>query len=221
MRRTIAGITLSVLCLLLLSGCRSEPEPQEYAAKPVLYLYPVEEMDISVLLDLHGRLTTTYPDYRDGWHVTAKPDGTLIDLTDGRAYSYLFWEGETGAQYDLSQGFVVAGSDTAAFLQDALEQLGLTPREYNEFIVYWLPQMQDNPYNLITFQGESYTQCAQLTIQPEPDSLLRVFMAWMPLEQPVQIQPQTLQPFTRTGFTAVEWGGTQLSPQSLPAGETP
>ena len=38
----------------------------------------------------------------------------------------------------------VAGSDTAAFLEDALEQLGLSRAEANEFIIYWLPRMQEN-----------------------------------------------------------------------------
>ena len=47
-------------------------------------------------------------------------------------------------QYDLSKGFCVKGEDTAAFLEGALEQLGLTRREANEFIVYWLPLMEQN-----------------------------------------------------------------------------
>jgi hypothetical protein len=105
----------------------------------------------------------------------------------------------------------VAGSDTAAFLEDALAQLGLTRREANEFIVYWLPQMQDDPYNLIAFQTEAYTDHARLTISPEPDTLIRVFMAWKGLDQPVEISPQTLESSPRTGFTAVEWGGTKIS----------
>lgn len=41
-------------------------------------------------------------------------------------------------------------------------EIGLTPREYNGFIVYWRPKMQDNPYNLITFQQKAYTETAPL-----------------------------------------------------------
>ena len=51
----------------------------------------------------------------------------------------------------MSAGFVVKGEDTAAFLQEKLAYLGLTPREYNECIVYWLPRLEGNPYNLISF----------------------------------------------------------------------
>ena len=91
--------------------------------------------------------------------------------------------GENNTDYDFSKGFCVAGADTADFLREKLAEIGLTPREYNEFIVYWLPKMQDNPYNLISFQSEAYTDAAKLDIDPTPDSVLRVFMAWKPLGQ--------------------------------------
>ncbi|MBR3753397.1 MAG: hypothetical protein IKK50_09750 [Ruminiclostridium sp.] len=70
--------------------------------------------------------------------------------------------------------------------------------------------MEENAYNLISFQSEAYTDTAVLTIEPQPDTLLRVFMAWQPLEAPVDIEPQTLTAPARTGFTVVEWGGTQV-----------
>ena len=141
--------------------------------------------------------------------MTACPDGTLTDDA-GQTYSYLYWEGTDTIAYDFSQGFCVAGTDTAAFLEDALAQLGLTRREANEFIVYWLPQMQENPYNLIAFQSDRYTQAAKLTIDPAPDTLLRVFMAWKPLDKFMEISAQDLTAPERTGFTAVEWGGCRV-----------
>ena len=178
-------------------------------SKPVLYLYPEAETEVTVRLEYKGRLTCTYPapDPDGAWHVTARPDGTLTDK-QGREYSYLFWEGASDETHpDFSRGFVVKGSDTAAFLREKLAYMGLTPREYNEFIVYWLPRMQDNPWNLIAFQGKNYTDSAPLTVTPRPDSVLRVFMAYRPLNAPVSIPPQELTPFVRKGFTLVEWGG--------------
>lgn len=86
----------------------------------------------------------------------------LTEISSGKEYSYLFWEGISDAEYDMSRGFVVKGEDTAEFLQEILTKLGLTPREYNEFIVFWLPKMQQNPYNLITFQEKCYTDSAVL-----------------------------------------------------------
>ncbi len=181
------------------------------AAKPVIYLYPEEETEVSVQLDFNGELHYTYPTYNDGWDVIAYPDGTIYDQT-GREYSYLFWDGFSDVEYDMTQGFVVAGCDTESFLQEKLEFLGLTPKEYNEFIVYWLPQMVNNPYNLITFQGDTYTDNAKLTITPEPDSIQRVFMAYTPLEDCEEVEEQVLEPFQRHGFTVIEWGGALVTP---------
>ena len=82
-------------------------------------------------------------------------------------------------------------------------------------IVYWLPRMENNPYNLISFQTDAYTDAARLHIDPAPDSLLRVFMAWMPLDAPVDIEPQELPAFERRGFVAVEWGGTAVGSARL------
>ena len=83
-------------------------------AKPVIYLYPETKTQVTVALDYSGELTCTYPTYDDGWTVTAAPDGTLTDER-GQTYNYLYWEGETAKRYDLSEGFCVAGVDTAAF----------------------------------------------------------------------------------------------------------
>ena len=197
-------IIVSVVFLLM----RLVPD-DVYFEKPILYLYPEETTKVTVKLELFGELTCTYPAYDDGWTVTAAPDGTLTD-EKGQTYNYLYWEGEGTERYDFSRGFCVAGADTAAFLEDALTQLGLTRKEANEFIVYWLPRMEQNPYNLIAFQQEAYTEAAKLTVTPTPDSILRVFMAWKPLEKPVDIPAQTLPIFERRGFTVVEWGGAEI-----------
>lgn len=108
-----AALAISFVCGL--SACR-EREEEQLSLKPVIYLYPEEETDVSVTLAYDGTLTCTYPNYKTGWHVSAKPDGTLTD-EDGQTYNYLYWEGTDSAEYDLSRGFCVAGSDTAAFLE--------------------------------------------------------------------------------------------------------
>ena len=200
-------LLLSVLVLLTLCAC--EPREVDANEKPVIYLYPETETRVTVKLDLSGELTCAYPAYDGGWTVTAAPDGTLTD-EHGQTYNYLYWEGEVANGFDFSKGFCVAGSDTAAFLEDALDRLGLTRREANEFLVYWLPRMQDNPYNLIAFQQEAYTESAKLTVSPRPDSVLRVFMAWKPLARPVDVPAQILPGFERRGFTLVEWGGAEV-----------
>ncbi len=182
--------------------------------KPVIYLYPTKTENVKVELNYDGKLTSTYPDYNrsiNGWEVTANPDGSLINHQDGLSYSYLFWEGLPNTAFpNYDSGFVVKGSDTKTFLQTTLKNLGLTTKEYNEMIVYWLPKLENNKYNLIHFAGTEYTDTAKLTIIPTPDSILRVFMVVKPLDSFQSIPGQKLKPFVRKGFTVVEWGGTEL-----------
>lgn len=180
------------------------------AYKPVIYLYPETPTEVSVSLTLSGRLTCTYPDYEAGWDgFTAHPDGTLI-FPDGKEYYCLYWEGMQAAEWDFSQGFCVKGEDTAAFLEWALAEQGLTPREANEFIIYWLPLMQENPYNIISFQTEAYTSTAILEVTPTPDSTIRIMMAYYPSDEAVEILPQHFETPVREGFTVVEWGGSRV-----------
>ena len=76
---------------------------------------------------------------------------------------------------------------------------------------YWLPQMQNNAYNLISFQSQNYTDHALLDITPKPDTVIRVMMAWRALKESIDIEPQELDGLERKGFTVVEWGGAEYT----------
>ena len=207
MRWRVAAV---IVCVAALSYCADNRPNLTLAEKPVIYRYPEQTREVRVRLDYDGRLTDTIPAYGDGWQVTAWPDGRLVNQADGQEYPYLFWEGEDCTEYDMSKGFVIPGSGTETFLREKLEFLGLVPTEYEEFIEYWLPRMKDNPYNLITFQREAYEKTARLYISPQPDSVLRIFMVYTPLEQPVRVEEPEMDRFERKGFTAVEWGGKEV-----------
>ncbi len=188
------------------SGIKENCAGVGIGGKPVIYLYPEKEQEVNVKLDLDGKFTFTYPEYNNGWNVTAKPDGTII--SDGKEYSYLFWEGLMPTfKPDFKEGFVVKGSDSADFLRETLSQMGLTPKEYNEFIVYWAPKLQENEYNKIYFAEDDYTDKAKLEINPKPDSILRVFMVYEKADENTVLPKQEIKPFERKGFTVVEWGG--------------
>ena len=188
------------------SGIKENCAGVGIGGKPVIYLYPEKEQEVNVKLDLDGKFTFTYPEYNNGWNVTAKPDGTII--SDGKEYSYLFWEGLMPTfKPDFKEGFVVKGSDSAEFLRETLSQMGLTPKEYNEFIVYWAPKLQENEYNKIYFAEDDYTDEAKLEINPKPDSILRVFMVYEKADENTILPKQEIKPFERKGFTVVEWGG--------------
>lgn len=186
--------------------------PQVISLKPVIYIYPEVETDVSVELNYNGRLTHTYPKYPKypeiGWKVKAQKDGTLFD-EKGQEYYALFWEGKPTTPIYPVTGFVISGNETAIFLEEKLEQLGLNRREANEFIMYWLPLMENNPFNLIHFSTEDYEDLAELNISPEPETVIRIMMITKPLQTeivfPAQTDLKTVK--ERKGFTVVEWGG--------------
>jgi antitoxin component YwqK of YwqJK toxin-antitoxin module len=188
------------------------PEEMDGMAKPIIYFYPENTTELVVKLNIDGRLTHTYPKYEDEWKVTAHPDGTLFD-ENGKEYYALYWEGENDKPFTLNEGAVVKGENTVAFLEESLETLGLNRREANEFIMYWMPQMENNAYNLIHFSTAEYEEIAQLDIEPKPETIIRIMMVFQELDSPISIPEQDLQLIgkTRNGFTVVEWGGKKVN----------
>ena len=179
-------------------------------AKPLIYLYPEDEGDVRVKLGYPEKLSHSYPKYESEWGVNAKPNG---DLTyNNRPYYGLYWEGKNAPKFELDEGFVIKGSDTITFLEEKLAILGLNEREANEFIIYWLPKLENNPYNFIKFASlDVQNEYMPLEINPKPDTLIRVMMAFKKLDTPIEIKEQVLAPTPiRNGFTVVEWGGTEI-----------
>ena len=181
--------------------------------KPIIYIYPEEETEVTVELGRKENLTCTYPVYEDKWEVTAKPDGTLKDEETGRTYYALYWEGINIKKYGnkLEEGFVVKGEDTIKFLEEKLEILGLNEKEAEEFIVYWLPKMQNNKYNYIRFQTmEEINKNMPIEVTPTPETLIRVMMEWKELNRFIEVKEQQLEKVERKGYTVIEWGGTEI-----------
>ena len=179
--------------------------------KPIIYLYPTEETEISVTLKYPEKITCSYPKYIDNWNVIAYPDGTLKDTKTNRELYSLYWEGKGIIKADKNEGFVVKGEDTAEFLEEKLEILGLNAKESEEFIIYWLPKMQDNKYNYIRFATmDEINEYMPLEFSVSPDSLIRVYMQYKPLNRFKNVTPQNLTTPVREGFTIVEWGGTEI-----------
>ena len=89
--------------------------------------------------------------------------------------------------------------------------MGLNDRESNDFITYWLPDLMQHEFNLISFHNQKYSEYVGLSVDPKPDTLIRVYMVWKGLEGPVDVKSQTIENTApRQGKTIVEWGGTEL-----------
>ena len=197
----------------VLSGRRRFPHG---VRKPIIYLYPEKDTNITIRVGKPQNLTYTYPLYQNGWSVSAKPNGDLTDEKTGRYHYALYWEGVAKKRKAPQEGFVVAGRDTISFLEEKLADLGLTEREADEFIIYWLPKLEKSAYNFIRFQTmEEQNNAMPLFIVPKPETLIRVMMEYDDLEEPIHIQEQKLPPKpVRQGFTVVEWGGTKIEVKS-------
>ena len=197
---------------------------REKAYKPVLYLYPQEERQLAVTLDVEGELGTVYPaperqvqteeGPRASWTISAAPDGTLTDAS-GRTYPSLFWDGPVSLT-SPEQGFVVAREDAVPFLEEKLAQLGLSDKEAADFITYWAPRIRANEYTFVSFDASSYAQQVTYSFADEagkqvvPDTFIRVFMTMRKAEASTVVTPQNFASTpTRSGFTVVEWGGTE------------
>ena len=187
------------------------------ADKPIIYLYPTADTNVTVKLGKPEELAVSYPTYNanTGWRVLAKPSGELVDLSSGRNLYSLYYESNLlDSTFKVNDdGFIVRREDITSFLEDKLAKLGLNEYEAEEFIVYWLPRLSEHDYNYIRFATiDEINQVMPLDINPTPDTIIRVLMTYKGLDEPLTgIKEQQLPPTpARTGFTAVEWGGSEI-----------
>jgi hypothetical protein len=204
---------------------RSSARPAEIhmTEKPVVYLYSTDTIDVSLELSPTGDFSFTYPAYTDGWDVKATPSGNMIHK--GKTYPYLFWEGkhkEIGFNYTNVnsglEGYYIQTDTCISFLENTLSHLGLNATESTDFITYWGPRLQNKPFAFIQFKELAVyaTEVAGLKMTPSPTSIQRIFMVFEGLENDgvlagVSIQKPTLEAFTRSGLTLIEWGGSEVS----------
>ena len=179
--------------------------------KPIIYLYPTDEIEVNVTLWIPENLSHTYPKYNsEKWrNVVANPNWDLEDIDTWRKLYALYREWKTYAGDNFTEWFVVKWEDTISFLEEKLALLWLNEREAEEFIVYWLPQMENNKYNLIRFETkEEQDENMPLNITPIPDTVIRVMMDWKAIDEPIDIPEQGLKTPERIWFTVVEWWGS-------------
>lgn len=180
--------------------------------KPIIYLYPEYETEVTVKLENSHLVTCSYPKYIHEWNVNAQPNGNLFDTENGRNLYALYYESEPITNFKVEKtGFIVEGDKVIEFLEEKLELLGLNEREAEEFIVYWLPKLEANKYNYIRFATiEEIEANMPLEITPVPETMIRVLMTYKGLEEKIDTKEQTLIKPERKGFTVVEWGATEI-----------
>ena len=190
------------------NGCLSS---YEQVMKPIIYLYPTQETEVNVTLWTPENLLHTYPKYNTiKWrNVLAQPNGDIEDKETWRKLYALYREWKSDRETNFDKWFVVEWKDIIPFLEEKLAILWLNEREAEEFIVYWLPQMENNEWNLIRFETiEEQNENMPLNITPTPDTVIRVMMDRKAIKEPIIIPEQKLTTSKRTWFTVVEWWGS-------------
>lgn len=177
--------------------------------KPMIYIYPEHDMDLNIKLGNDDLLTSTYPKYHNSWNIHVSKDSTIYDYNTKRNYYGLYWEAKDSTKLDMNEGFVVKGEDTISFLEEKLAYLGLNDYEINEFVVYWINRLENNPYNYIYFRtSEEINNYMPLYFSEQPDSVIRVLVDFKPLDKKIKVKEQKLIKQERSGFSVVEWGAT-------------
>jgi hypothetical protein len=104
----------------------------------------------------------------------------------------------------------VAATGLDGFFNAKLAKLGLIEKEIADFKEFWIPKMQESqkPYYFVTFLSKHYIdQLAPLSINPKPDTVIRVLMDYRGLDEFQSVPELRIKTPERKGFTAVEWGG--------------
>lgn len=187
--------------------------------KPVIYLYNKKEIQTNIELKPKGKLSFTYPQYKDSWNVTVSSEGIKHN---NKIYPYLFWEAE---QNDMNfiqnntelEGYAIKTDTATSFLENRVRQLGLNEIEATDFITYWGPRMVQKDYALVQFlvDDDYTTHIADIELSPKPKTSRRIFMLFYGSEtdydfNKIDLKRPSIKEFKRKGFTLIEWGGTEL-----------
>ena len=194
---------------LLLGGC-GRPASDVPVKKPIIYFYPEKEMDLEVKFLSDERLLTTYPKYDDGWDIHLKEDGTFTVPGSDREYYALFFDEKPNYVCDFDEGFYVTKENAITFLEEKMDFIGYTNREVDEFIMFWLPVLENNEKSLVYFeQTEERNEECPLLFSIEPETLIRTIIHIKKVDEATAIKEQELRHYERKGFTVTEWGGTE------------
>jgi len=193
----------------------------EISLKPIIYAYNNKEIETKIEMELTGELTFSYPEYEEGWDVVVKKEGLSLIKNKTKTYPYLFWEGETpGLNFQSSnsnfQGFQINTDSTIQFLENQCGLFGFNQIETTDFITFWAPRIQQHEVAKIEFLlDKQYDVIGKLKVTPKPDNTRRLYIFFQgsdDFDPSLQYEQVDIEPFSRNGFTILEWGGTELAP---------
>lgn len=192
---------------------------QHMVKKPVIYLYPVEKMEISINIEPNGEMLYTWPKYEGSWIVSADTNGKIMHKN--QVYNYLFWEAKSSftiQDFKSIKNFYVHRDNLENYIESVLDDFGLTSTEKADFITYWLPEMLQSSHTWFDLRFVFNEDCelfAKMGVIPKPENIARIYLVWKGLsvvpdvETDMDVSP--VPKVERNGFTVVEWGGVELN----------
>ncbi|MDD2386402.1 MAG: hypothetical protein PHP52_06425 [Bacteroidales bacterium] len=207
------GIPLLFFIYLVIAAPFQSCEPDDnlddcdtcMAYKPNIYIYPNEQIQLSVKIDfpMGGRIITSIPDYGTGWDVLVDTTG-LIDNT----YSYLFYESTQPDIWQKKYGWIIKTEELESFFRENMANYGFKGREIDDFIDYWIPRLDDFAFYSILPQTKPLIEgVIRLEFSMQPDNLLRLFYVVKGCNQlPEELLEPTIENFVRDGYFITEWG---------------
>ena len=190
---------------------------------PAIWLYPPKPTRVSVELGFLGRglMTLSVPAYNNGWIVEAdasKPLPIVRGVYDGGAHTYLDYDGFRDGDFQTRSGWVVEQKDLLQWQRSKLRELAFHENEIDDVNYAYgrLLLMRNYPerFFLVYPQVQAIVDASvSLKITPAPESVYRLWLYFIPTNDPPVIAEPKLSPVSRVGFTAVELGFLTASEQ--------
>ena len=191
-------------------SCEPDDGPDEcdtciMVRKPNIYIYPNEQIGLSVKLNfpMGGQVVTSIPKYGTGWNVKVDTSG-LINNT----YSFLFYESTQPDVWQRNFGWIIQTGKLELFFRQNMTEYGFNGREIDDFIEYWIPRLNDYPIYSIYPQTKNIIEnVIQLNFSKQPENVLRLFYVIKGQNKfQDKLAAPTVDAFTRKGFFVIEWG---------------
>ena len=175
--------------------------------KPNIYIYDEEGRKIDLTFSHPQLIIKSIPDYETGWSVTASGEG-ILTTEDGEACTYLFYESRTvKGMFETQKGFYMNAENRVAEWERILSEYGFNELEIQDFIEFWNEMLEaDKDYIMYPQYTETVDKAMEVTITPAPENIVRIWFVFEEYDGQ-EYEEEVIVPFTREGYTVVEWGG--------------
>ncbi len=175
--------------------------------KPNIYIYDKDGRRIQVIFTEPELILISIPEYEAGWTVDASADGTLLTEA-GEEYDFLFYESMTvKGMFDTQSGFRIDAGDRSSQWESILAEYGFNEEEIADFVEFWDVKLDaDKDYIMYPQYTETVDEAMPIVVAPVPENMVRI---WFVFEEYTgqEYEEEQIVPFSREGYTVVEWGG--------------